>query len=91
MKKTVVPSQAAHLPAMRLDELIQQTYALQEAGRFQDALALYETWLSTADAPNKYVALFNCGSLLQSLGHLTNAEAMYRAQPALRTRQKAQR
>ena len=78
MKKTVVPSQAAHLPAMRLDELIQQTYALQEAGRFQDALALYETWLSTADAPNKYVALFNCGSLLQSLGHLTNAEAMYR-------------
>jgi len=78
MKKTAVQPQAAHAPAMRLDELIQETHALQEVGRFQDALALYETWLSTADVPNKYVAMFNCGSLLQSLGHLVDSEAMYR-------------
>jgi predicted O-linked N-acetylglucosamine transferase (SPINDLY family) len=63
---------------MRLDELIQHTHALQEAGRLQEALNLYESWLSTADAPNKYVAIFNYGSLLQSMGQLTQAEARYR-------------
>lgn len=78
MKKTAAPSQALHLPAMRLDELIQQTQQRQEAGQFQEALSLYESWLSTASEPNKYVAMFNCGSLLQSLGRLTDAEAMYR-------------
>ena len=78
MKKSVAPHKTANSSTLRLDELIQQTHTLQEAGRFQDALALYEEWLSTAEVPNKYVALFNCGSLLQSLGKLAQAEAMYR-------------
>lgn len=75
MTSTAAQPQTSHL---RLDELIQHTQALQEAGRFQEALNLYEAWLSTADAPNKYVALFNCGSLLQTMGQLAQAEAMYR-------------
>lgn len=78
MKKTVASPQAATHTSLRLDELIQQTQTLQEAGRVQDALTLYETWFSTTDVPNKYVALFNYGSLLQTLGKLTQAEAAYR-------------
>jgi predicted O-linked N-acetylglucosamine transferase (SPINDLY family) len=78
MKKTAAPSHATDLPAMRLDELIQQTQQKQDAGQFQEALSLYESWLSTAIEPNKYVAMFNCGSLMQSMGRLTDAEAMYR-------------
>jgi predicted O-linked N-acetylglucosamine transferase (SPINDLY family) len=78
MKTTAVQPASTHSDVMRLDELIQHTHALQEAGRFQEALNLYESWLSTADAPNKYVAIFNYGSLLQSMGQLTQAEARYR-------------
>jgi predicted O-linked N-acetylglucosamine transferase (SPINDLY family) len=75
MTKTAAQPETALL---RLDELIQQTQTLQEAGRFQDALNLYEGWLSTADGPNKYVAIFNCASLLQTMGQMAQAEAMYR-------------
>lgn len=78
MKKSAAPLKTAHIQTMRLDELIQQTHALQEAARFEEALNLYQTWLSTADGANKYVVLFNCGSLLQSLGRLADAEANYR-------------
>ena len=78
MKQSAAPLNKATIHAMRLDELIQQTHALQEAARFDEALNLYETWLSSADAPNKYVVMFNYGSLLQSLGRLADAEAMYR-------------
>jgi predicted O-linked N-acetylglucosamine transferase (SPINDLY family) len=75
MKTTAVQQETS---PMRLDELIQHAHTLQEAGRFQDALNLYQGWLSMADTPNKYVAIFNCGSLLQTMGQLSPAEAMYR-------------
>jgi len=78
MKKTAAQQETAHPDFARLDELIQHTHILQDAGRLQEALDAYEKWLSTSDAPNKYVAIFNCGSLLQTMGQLAQAETKYR-------------
>lgn len=80
MTKSIAHKQSAHTTpkTLRLDELIQQTSTLQNAGKTQDALDLYEAWLAHNDSPSKYVALFNCGSLLQSTGNFAGAEAAYR-------------
>jgi predicted O-linked N-acetylglucosamine transferase (SPINDLY family) len=78
MKKNATTVASSAIASLRLDEVIQQTHALQESGKFEDALNLYSHWLSSSDASGKYVAFFNYGSLLQTLGKLSNAETAYR-------------
>jgi predicted O-linked N-acetylglucosamine transferase (SPINDLY family) len=63
---------------LRLDQLFQKSEELQNIGLVKEALALYRLWLDNTQDTNRYIALFNYGSLLQSDGNLTEAQAIYR-------------
>ncbi|MEQ1760143.1 MAG: tetratricopeptide repeat protein [Vicinamibacterales bacterium] len=67
-------TRAAHAS---LDEVITQADQLKTAGRSEDAVRLYESWLETDDSPARCVALFNLGVLRSDAGDVTGAEAAY--------------
>jgi len=50
-----------------LGQLIQLTEAAQVGGRPDEAVGLYTAWATESQDPQRYLALFNLGSLLQSL------------------------
>ncbi len=66
------------LDQLRMDQLLYKTDQLQSLGDIEKALQLYETWIEHSTDPNKFVALFNYGSLLQGSGDLKKSEAAYR-------------
>jgi predicted O-linked N-acetylglucosamine transferase (SPINDLY family) len=66
------------LDQLRMDQLLYKTDQLQTQGEVDKALQLYEAWTEHSSDPNKFVALFNYGSLLQGNGDLKKAEAAYR-------------
>ena len=60
-----------------LGQLIQLTEAAQAGGRPDEAVGLYTAWATDSQDPQRYLALFNLGSLLQSLGRLPDAKIAY--------------
>jgi len=65
-------------PPPTLAELVTEAQRLQQAGRTDAAVALYQRWLQDAPQPLRHVALFNLGTLLGALQRSTEAEAAYR-------------
>jgi len=63
---------------MQLAELFTTCEQLQIAGNSEEALNTYKTWLDTSIDPNRFMAWFNYGSLLQSTGNTVAAEGAYR-------------
>ena len=63
---------------MPLATLFNTCEQLQKDGKTDDALSTYKTWLDASNDPNRYMAWFNYGSLLQSTGNPTAAEDAYR-------------
>jgi predicted O-linked N-acetylglucosamine transferase (SPINDLY family) len=63
---------------MQLAELFTTCEQLQQAGKADEALHTYETWLDTSTDPNRFMGWFNYGSLLQSTGNTQAAEGAYR-------------
>ena len=63
---------------MQLAELFTTCEQLQQAGKVDEALQTYKTWLETSSDPNRFMGWFNYGSLLQSTGDTLAAEGAYR-------------
>lgn len=60
-----------------IDVLFSACEQLQQQGKPLEAIALYESWLSTSVDPLRYMAWFNCGAQLQSVGKPTEAVHAY--------------
>lgn len=60
-----------------LAELVDRATQLQGAGRPDDAVQLYRTWLAHSKGPLKQVACFNLGTILSSLGRDGEARQAY--------------
>jgi predicted O-linked N-acetylglucosamine transferase (SPINDLY family) len=76
---TPSPLALARSGTMALPALLDQARAWQEAGRLDDAAALYEAWIAhTAASPLRHVACFNWGTLLSAAGRPEAAEHAYR-------------
>ena len=63
---------------MQLAELFTTCEQLQQAGKADEALHTYKTWLDASTDPNRFMGWFNYGSLLQSTGNTPAAEGAYR-------------
>ena len=63
---------------MQLAELFTTCEQLQQAGKVDEALNTYKTWLDTSTDPNRFMGWFNYGSLLQSTVNTQAAEEAYR-------------
>jgi len=63
---------------MQLAELFTTCEQLQQAGKTDEALHAYKTWLEASTDPNRFMGWFNYGSLLQSTGNTLAAEGAYR-------------
>jgi predicted O-linked N-acetylglucosamine transferase (SPINDLY family) len=68
---------------MALADLMNRAQALTQAGRAQDAAALYEGWIGHTVSPMQHVACFNWGTLLGGLGRNAEAERAYHRALAL--------
>ena len=71
---------------MPLATLFNTCEQLQKDGKTDEALSTYKTWLDASNDPNRYMAWFNYGSLLQSTGNPTAAEDAYRQSLGLQPR-----
>lgn len=65
------------LGMLSLEQLMQLAESTQLSGQHEQTLALYEGWITQTADPRKFVALFNMGSLLQSLGKFDRALGSY--------------
>ena len=63
---------------MQLAELFTTCEQLQQAGKADEALHTYKSWLDASTDPNRFMGWFNYGSLLQSTGNTPAAEGAYR-------------
>jgi predicted O-linked N-acetylglucosamine transferase (SPINDLY family) len=61
-----------------LDTLFTTCEQLQQAGQAQEALDLYQSWLSQSQDANRHMAWFNYGSLQQSTGNPAAAIEAYK-------------
>ena len=77
------PDLDAVLPHLSLGQLIEMAELAQRGGQADRAVALYTCWTQKTRDPQKYLALFNFGSLLQSLGRRDEARSAYEACLAL--------
>ena len=68
----------AGMSQLRIDQLFFMAEKLQAEGRAASAIELYQKWLVHTQDSQVDVVLFNYGSLLQSQGHTSQAEAAYR-------------
>ena len=71
---------------MQLAELFTTCEQLQQAGKVDEALLTYKTWLDASTDPNRFMGWFNYGSLLQSTGNTQAAEGAYRQSLAVQPR-----
>lgn len=62
---------------MGLDKLFTTCEQLQQAGKSNEALAIYKEWLHTSQDANRHMAWFNYGSLLQGTGKPQEAIKAY--------------
>lgn len=70
--------QKAQRNELSLAELFVCAEKLQKQSDSESALALYSAWTQGSTDAYRHVAMFNHGSLLQSLGRLDDAERVYR-------------
>ena len=63
---------------MGLDSLFTTCEQLQQNGKSSEALAVYQSWLSTSQDANRHMAWFNYGSLLQATGNPQEAINAYK-------------
>jgi predicted O-linked N-acetylglucosamine transferase (SPINDLY family) len=63
---------------MGLDTLFTSCEQLQQAGKADEALALYQSWLGQSQDANRHMAWFNYGSLQQSTGNPAAAIEAYK-------------
>ena len=63
--------------AMTLDQLFTTCGQAQAHGQTQQALDTYKSWLDTTNDPHRYMAWYNYGSLLQSVGQPQAAVMAY--------------
>jgi predicted O-linked N-acetylglucosamine transferase (SPINDLY family) len=63
---------------MGLDSLFTTCEQLQQSGKASEALAVYQSWLSTSQDANRHMAWFNYGSLLQATGNPQEASNAYK-------------
>ena len=68
---------------LSLGELVQQAQSLQQAGRSDDAVSLYQDWIVRAPLATRHIACFNLGTLQAGLGRAALAESAYRQAIAL--------
>lgn len=85
---THIMSEASELATLTIDKLIQDCANLQESGQIHHAIAMYQQWLALHPKHTyEGIALFNLGSLLQTVKLESIAEDVYRkalvASPAL--------
>jgi predicted O-linked N-acetylglucosamine transferase (SPINDLY family) len=79
-----IPAQAvawlaqAQQAQMGLGQLFECAEQLQAAGQQPLVLQLYDVWLAHTQDPNKHMASFNHGSMLQSMGMTEQAQSAYR-------------
>ena len=71
------PQAAGGLLKLSLEQLIGLTEAAQRNGQPEQAINLYREWTENSRHPQRHLALFNFGSLLQSTGNVTDAIATY--------------
>jgi predicted O-linked N-acetylglucosamine transferase (SPINDLY family) len=71
---------------MGLDSLFSTCEQLQQSGKPLEALAVYQSWLSTSQDANRHMAWFNYGSLLQANGNPQEAINAYKECLALQPR-----
>ena len=69
----------AEQDGLGLAQLFTLTESLQSSGQPELALQLYDSFVRHTSNPDKAMAMFNQGSLLQSLGRTAEAENIYRA------------
>lgn len=70
--------QKAQRNELPLADLLVCAEKLQKLSDSESALALYSAWTEESTDAYRHVAMFNHGSLLQSLGRLDDAERVYR-------------
>ena len=63
---------------LTLEQLIDLAEAAQKNGQIEQAIDLYREWTANSCHPQRHLALFNFGSLLQSVGKVNDAIAAYR-------------
>ena len=79
MQQTFVSSLAlAENGQMTMAQLFSFSDTFQSEGHPELAIELYKCWTSHTADPNKVLAMFNHGSLLQSTGQSEEAEKIYR-------------
>lgn len=76
-------AQLARDGQMSFSELLAYTNELQSLGHPQAACNLYGLWLPASTDPQRHVAYFNYGTLLQSTGQTEQAKLAYQAALAL--------
>ena len=74
----LVNLQMAERNTLPLADLFSLAELLQSSKMVDSALKLYEIWTQKTTDPNKPLALFNYGSLLQTAGKQKEAENIYR-------------
>lgn len=76
-------SPAAPPATLSLGELVGQAQHLQQAGRIDEAVALYQDWIAQGPVATRHIACFNLGTLQGAAGRPAQAEAAYRQAIAL--------
>ena len=71
---------------MELAALFTTCEQLQKAGNAEEALKTYKSWLEKSKDPNRHMAWFNYGSLLQSTGNTVEAVLAYKECLAVQSR-----
>ena len=69
---------ADSLLKLPLEQLVGLAEAVQKNGQTEQAIRLYREWTANSCHPQRHLALFNFGSLLQSVGKVNDAIATYR-------------
>ena len=70
-------------PPLTLADLVNEAQRLQQAGRTEAAVVLYQQWVQDGPQGMRHVAFFNLGTLLGALQRTAEAEAAYRSAVAL--------
>jgi predicted O-linked N-acetylglucosamine transferase (SPINDLY family) len=78
--------ESASAPMMSLDQLFTTCGQLQASGDVAHALDIYKNWLAESNDAHRYMAWYNYGSLLQSVGQPLEAVMAYQHCLALQAR-----